>query len=231
MSVTVNWHPQVPLPTFAGYAFRPRPNIIRTEVEVGPAIQRRRSRRSTDDVAVTLELTAWEMAIFEAWAEEEALEGAVWFNVTLIGGVGLGTCEARLKGGAETVYAARNGARWSVRTTLEVRARPKLSAVDLALIGNEQPDPLFASIASFHAAIAAPPLWASGMDFYLIVGEVMPYLFDQVAALHGAMTPSLLWLSGDDLWLEHLYGEDPPYLFDQVAALDGVMAPSQLWIN
>lgn len=161
MSVTLNWPAKVPLPTFAGYQFKPKPNLRRTEMDVGTARQRRSSRQKIDDINVTLELTAWEMMIFEAWVFEEALEGAAWFNVNLQGGIGIALCEARIKGGADMIYTARNGVRWNVRMTLELRNRPKLSAADLALLESVDGDAWLAAINAMNQWITTTDMWAS----------------------------------------------------------------------
>jgi hypothetical protein len=153
MTTTLNWPAAVPLPSIAGYAIKPKPNVDRTEVEIGQARQRRRSTTTTDDIPVRFELNAFQHALFEAWFKERALEGAAWFNVTLLSGLGLQSHEARFKGGEQLTHTPRSGERWVVDATLEVRNRPMLSDADLTIFLAEDGDVLFAALRALHTLV------------------------------------------------------------------------------
>jgi hypothetical protein len=195
MATSISWPDALPLPVIQGYGIKPRPNVVRTELDDGPARQRLRSTSTTDEITVTFELTIFQLGLFESWFKNRALGGACWFNVTLLGGIGLSSCEARFKGGADLAYTPRSGERWSVTGTLEVRNRPMLSDSDLTLLLPEDPTVLLGGIDSVHSLTTAPPLWASGDDLYLdqVYGEDTAYLFDQVDAFHAAMAADQLW--------------------------------------
>lgn len=192
MTVALSWPSAIPLPSIDGYQLKPKPNVARTEMDVGPALQRRRSTQTPTEIPVQFKLTLWEQALMEGFYRDKAMEGAVWFNVTLLGGVGLTNHEARFKG--EIAYRpVVNGERWIATAILEVRDRPQLSGADFDVLVGENPDVLFAGVEAFHATMAAPPLWASGDDLYLIYGEDMAYLLAQCAAFHAAMASTQLW--------------------------------------
>ena len=133
MTVSLDWPAAVPLPSFPGYSIKPRPNVDSTDVEIGQARVRRRSTTTTDDFAFQIEMTRAQFAIFEAWFKHRAMEGAAWFNVDLLAGLGLSSCETRFKPRAELSYAARNGERWVVTGTFEVRNRPMMSDAELTV--------------------------------------------------------------------------------------------------
>jgi len=153
MTVSLTWPSQIRLMTVEGYQIKPKPNVVRTDMEVGPARQRRRSTMTTDDMPVVFKMTNWELALFEAWYADKALEGAAWFVIPHLGGVGLVNCEARFKAGQDFVYARLNGERTQVTCTLEVRQRPRLKGADFDLLVDSDPEVLFAAIADLQTAL------------------------------------------------------------------------------
>jgi hypothetical protein len=151
MTTTLNWPARVPLPAIAGYGLKPKPNFDRTEVETGPARQRKRSTTTLDQLAVQFELTAWEMAILDGWLEERA--GAGWWLMPLLSGRGIEAWEVRVMGGLEREDNPRNGALWTCRLTLEARGRPRVSGDDLDLLLTEDMSAIFDAILGLHNVI------------------------------------------------------------------------------
>ena len=76
-------------------AIQPGDAIVRTDMEAGSARQRRRFTSIPSRVQVRWLMTQTQFALFEAWLKWEAAEGSVWFEVTLLNGVGLTPQQAR----------------------------------------------------------------------------------------------------------------------------------------
>lgn len=155
MTTTINWPSYLPAPAMAPYQIKPVPNLRATEVDTGPARQRKTSIASRDLFTLQFEATLWQQMLFESWHRNVAQEGGVWFNIPLLGGIGIVPHEARFKAGQDPTYAPRNGQNWLISCTVEVRDRPMLTAADLAIFGAEDPATLFAAIAAFDALMAS----------------------------------------------------------------------------
>lgn len=143
MAVTVAWPDTLPLPTFEGYGIEPQDSILRTEMESGPARQRRRYTQTPTRIPARWRFTAWEFALFESWFKYKAKEGGEYFSINLLGGLGMVSHEARFVGRGSSPYRAQpmrggpgDGARWIVTSALEIRERPTLSeeALEVALV-------------------------------------------------------------------------------------------------
>lgn len=90
------FYPSVlPVPEVQGYGFTPQNNKVRTQFESGPARVRRIHRSPTTNFTVGSKLTREQLAIFEYWWVNEALDGSQWFETTLVNGVGLSSVDAR----------------------------------------------------------------------------------------------------------------------------------------
>jgi hypothetical protein len=160
MSTTVSWPDKLPLPTFEGYGIEPQDGVLRTEMEAGPARQRRRFTQVPSRIPVRWSFTQWEFGIFESWYKWKGMEGAVWFSMDLLGGLGLVTHEARFVGNGSSPYKATptrggpgRGARWIVTTTLEIRDRPVLTEPALNIVLAEDVTGLLAAIDAAHVVI------------------------------------------------------------------------------
>ena len=160
MTVAVTWPANLPLPTFEGYGIEPMDSILRTEMDSGPARQRRRYTQTPTRMPVRWQFTAWEFAVFESWFKYKAREGGEWFSIDLLGGVGMVGHEARFVGRGSAPYRANpsrggpdDGARWVVTSSIEVRERFVLSqeVLDIALI--EDVTGLIAAINSLNALV------------------------------------------------------------------------------
>ena len=117
-----NYPDTLPLPEVEGYGIQPQAAFIRTDMDQGPARQRRRFTAAPTHYAVKWLLTEVQLATFESWYEGSVEAGASWFTVQLRNGQGLQTVEARF---IEPWKAAMlGGYHYEVTATLEVRNRP-----------------------------------------------------------------------------------------------------------
>lgn len=81
MSTTINWPSS--LPQFVlrdGYNRSPRSNVIRTEMDTGPAKVRRRSTFKTFTLNVTMAMDVTELNTFESFFDSNLGYGALSFN-------------------------------------------------------------------------------------------------------------------------------------------------------
>lgn len=158
--MTITWPSMLPLPTVDGYGIRPGEAILRTEMEAGPARQRRRYTQVPSRITVRWVLRREKFALFEAWYRWAAKEGGAWFEIDLKGGLGLVPQEARFTRQFEARILA--GTLWEVRSELEIRERPTLSEEALAVALSEDLAGLLAAMAGAidaverHLAINAP---------------------------------------------------------------------------
>lgn len=171
MAVTVVWPDVLPLPTFEGYGIEPMDSILRTDMESGPARQRRRYTQTPTRMPVRWRFTAWEFAIFESWYRHKAKEGGEWFSINLLGGLGMVSHEARFVGRGQAPYRANparggpgDGARWVVTSALEVRERPVLDEGALEVALSEDITGLIAAIDGLHATVNTTLPGASGWN-------------------------------------------------------------------
>ncbi len=149
--MTAAWPDTLPLPTIEGYGIRPGEAILRTEMEAGPARQRRRFTNTPSRITARWVMRAEQFLLFESWYRWAAAEGGAWFEIDLLGGLGLLAQEARFT----RQFEARpyRGRLWEVTSELEVRARPTLSEGGLALVLNEDVSDLIGSIDSLHTLV------------------------------------------------------------------------------
>ena len=118
---TITFPKRLPYPTVEGYSIRPDEAIIRTDMEAGPARQRRRYTQTPSKIAVKWIMSPEQFCLFEAWYKYYAKEGAEWFVITLLGGIGLTEQEARFTQQFEASIIA--GRLWQITTELEIRDR------------------------------------------------------------------------------------------------------------
>ncbi len=121
------FYPSVlPVPEVQGYGFTPQNNKVRTQFESGPARVRRIHRSPTTNFTVGSKLTREQLAIFEYWWVNEALDGSQWFETTLVNGVGVSTVDARAVD--EYQVQALASEVFQLTWELEVRSKPLLTA-------------------------------------------------------------------------------------------------------
>jgi len=149
--MTISWPSTLPLPTIEGYGVHPGEAILRTEMEAGPARQRRRFTQVPSRISVRWILRRDQFALFEAWYRWHAKEGGEWFEIDLLGGIGLSVHDARFT----RQFAARllHGSRWEVSSELEIRERPVLTEDALAIALAEDIAGLLAAIVSLNALV------------------------------------------------------------------------------
>ena len=149
--VPITWPPTLPLPTIEGYGVHPGEAVLRTEMEAGPARQRRRYTQVPSRISVRWMFRNDQMALFEAWYRWHAKEGGEWFEIDLLGGLGLAAHEARFT--RQFTARLRPGNRWEVLTELEIRERPVLTEDALNIALGEDIPGLLAAIDSCNTLV------------------------------------------------------------------------------
>ena len=149
--MTASWPSTLPLPTIDGYGIRPGEAILRTEMEAGPARQRRRYTQVPSRITVRWVLRREQFALFEAWYRWTAKEGGEWFEIDLLGGLGLLPQDARFTRQFDARIVA--GILWEVRSELEIRERPTLSEGAMAILLEEDLKGLLGSVDALHTLI------------------------------------------------------------------------------
>lgn len=144
----IAWPLQLPYPLIEGYRIKPGDAILRTEMESGPARQRRQFVQVPSQISVRWYFTLWQFGIFEGWYKWYAQEGAAWFKIVLLGGLGEVEHDARFL--SQWDHNQISGDCFEVAATLEIRERPTLDqgATDIAL--TENIPALFAAIDQLH---------------------------------------------------------------------------------
>lgn len=147
--MTTTWPDTLPLPTVDGYNIQPGEAILRTEMEAGMARQRRRFTDVPTKVSVRWIMRRDQYAIFEGWYRWNAKEGANWFTVKLLGGLGLLEQEARFT----RQFSSRligGGNLWEITSELEIRERPVLSEDAMEIVLSTSLPDLILTINQFH---------------------------------------------------------------------------------
>ncbi|MBI5121345.1 MAG: hypothetical protein HZA67_10090 [Rhodospirillales bacterium] len=149
----LSWPTTLPLPTVQGYGIRPGEAILRTEMEAGPARQRKRFTNVPTRIAVRWLMKREQFALFEAWYRWQAKEGGEWFEIPLLGGLGLVTHEARFT--RQFDAKLMGGVLWEISSELEIRERPTLSQDELALALESDLGLLIRDVSTFHSLLHA----------------------------------------------------------------------------
>lgn len=148
---TITFPKRLPYPTVDGYSIRPDEAIIRTDMEAGPARQRRRYTQTPSKIAVKWIMSPEQFCLFEAWYKYYAKEGAEWFVITLLGGIGLTEQEARFTQQFEASIAA--GRLWQITTELEIRDRPTIGEDATLIIMDSDFQKLELSVDRLHTLV------------------------------------------------------------------------------
>ena len=154
MTTSINFPTsRLTLPTISGYGIEPQEGVARTDMDSGPARHRRRWTRTPTNFPVVWKFTRYQLAIFEGWYYNDAAEGAAFFNIPLLSGLGLVTHEARFRGPYKSSpwngSADANAEWWRISATLEIRDRPVLDAGATAIVIDSDISLLFATIDAF----------------------------------------------------------------------------------
>jgi hypothetical protein len=157
MTTLVSWPARLPLPTYDGYALEPESATARTDMEAGPARQRRRFTGTPTRIPVRWRMSQIEFATFEAWFRLKLADGAEWFAVDLLSGIGIAGHEARFPGQSGNPYRAvpGRGGTWIVTSVLEVRKPPLLDEGALDILLSEDLSGLLAAIDALHLTLHA----------------------------------------------------------------------------
>ena len=81
--MSVYFPPHLPYPTVENYSIKPGEAIIRTDMEAGPARQRRRYTQTPSKISVRWLMNPDQFCIFEAWYKYHAKEGGEWFYIKI----------------------------------------------------------------------------------------------------------------------------------------------------
>jgi hypothetical protein len=157
----ISWPTTLPLPSIEGYGLHPGEAILRTEMEAGPARQRRRYTQVPSRISARWVFRREQFALFEAWYRWHAKEGGEWFEINLLGGLGLVIHEARFTRPFDA--QPRSGVLWEVSSELEIRERPTLDEDALEIFLESDPTALLASINELntlvHQRLPGPMVW------------------------------------------------------------------------
>jgi len=157
MTTLISWPARLPLPTYDGYALEPGSAVTRTDMESGPARQRRRFTQTPTRIPVRWRFRDVDFATFEAWFRLKLTDGGDWFGISLLGGIGIAAHEARFVGQGNAPYKAvpSRGGAWIVTSVLEIRERPMLDEGALDILLAEDVVALFANIQTLHSTLHA----------------------------------------------------------------------------
>lgn len=113
------WPTTLPAPNMAGYSVKPDAGFIRTDMDAGPARQRRRYTSSPSRIPASWVFNATQMAAFKTFYETTLDVGTGWFTMTVNAGAGESALDCRF---AEPYSAALVGSGiWQVSANIEVR--------------------------------------------------------------------------------------------------------------
>lgn len=122
----------LPAPQITGYEINPEDPNLRTQMEAGPDLVRRRFTAIPSRIPVRWRFTQDQLALFEAWHKHTALDGSAWFNINLANGLGIQAMEARFTKPPKKPLLS--GLNWEVQAELEVRQPPVMSADHLEIV-------------------------------------------------------------------------------------------------
>lgn len=126
------WPDLLPAPLQDPFKIRPGEAISRTDVEAGPARQRREFTQVPSRINCRWRMTGYQLAVFEGWYKHKADEGGEWFIIPLLCGLGLLDHEARFVRQYDSPKRAGGG--WYVDAEIEVRKRPTLTEPELSIL-------------------------------------------------------------------------------------------------
>ena len=159
--MSITWPVTLPLPTVENYAVQPGDAVVRTDMEAGLARQRRRFTDVPSIIGVRWLFTRNQFAVFEAWYKLYAKEGAEFFDIDLLGGIGITTHTARFTRQFDAKLF--NGLFWEVTSQLEIRERPTLDDEALEILLENPPESLFTTINALHllvhTSLPGPLVW------------------------------------------------------------------------
>jgi hypothetical protein len=127
------WPAALSTPTIApssGTTLEPQPAFRRTDMDVGPARQRRVTTAPLVRATYEIELDMMGLGIFEAWYRHELADGALWFDYRAENGAGLWQVLARFVEPWKATRRPRGW--WLVSMPLELKGLPTMTPQQLA---------------------------------------------------------------------------------------------------
>lgn len=122
--------------------------MIAAFIETPMDRQRRRFDSVPSKITVKWFMNASQFSLFEAWYKYHAKEGAEWFVISLLGGLGLIEQEARFT--QQFTARLQNGILWAITSELEIRERPTLSEGALNILLSNDFEKLSQSVNRLH---------------------------------------------------------------------------------
>ncbi|ARQ46670.1 hypothetical protein [Oxalobacter formigenes] len=119
----------IPACAVDGYKISPQNATVRTEMETGPARQRRLSASMPTQLSVKWIMQRLEFKVFEAWFKHTIFDGTAWFVMEVDNGMGMTETDCRFVG-PYTVELAAKGI-YNVSATLEVRDMSVMTSEEL----------------------------------------------------------------------------------------------------
>jgi hypothetical protein len=108
----------LPDPLLSGYSVAPTQGFVRSEVETGPARQRKRYSATPAKVTLKWIFTAAQMVTFRNFFNSDINKGASWFDIYLNVGDGYAPMQARFSTQYSAALLGANN--WEVSGSLEV---------------------------------------------------------------------------------------------------------------
>ena len=88
MATIPSWPDTLPAPMIDGYSRKPKPSFVRTDMDSGLTRSRRRAVTTATNFQQRYRLTQSQVAIFDAWFENEAFGGSAWVLMPVVTGQG-----------------------------------------------------------------------------------------------------------------------------------------------
>lgn len=119
----------LPLPLKDSYTIKPKSGVIKSQMESGFAKHRRVTTASPTLITLKWSFTYSQFATFQAWVMYDAKNGAEWFDINLLAGLGMVIHKARFtdSDGVYTASLNSNTNKWDVSANVEVQYQPVLS--------------------------------------------------------------------------------------------------------
>lgn len=122
----------LPAPVVPRYTIKHGEAINRTNMDSGPARQRRLFTQVPSQIILTWIMNQDEHQLFQGWYKHQAKEGASYFTINLLSGNGILPHTARFRGQPSVVLTSQNTV--SITATLEVRELPTIAADTVELL-------------------------------------------------------------------------------------------------
>tara|TARA_Y100001960_G_scaffold231817_1_gene243474 strand:- start:37 stop:519 length:483 start_codon:yes stop_codon:yes gene_type:complete len=119
----------LPLPLKDSYTIKPKSGVIKSQMESGFAKHRRITTASPTLITLKWSFSYSEFATFQGWVLYDAKNGAEWFDITLLAGLGIVIHKARFTDSDGVYTASLNTStnKWDVSANVEVQYQPMLS--------------------------------------------------------------------------------------------------------